>query len=150
MNVYNFIVGLAIIGIGLILNIIMILPMKKLNSSKYGAFWNVLIVLLIAFLTNKIANFLWGTIPESVMPHCIECMINGVGYIWDKNEIRDITVIINCFYCIAWCIYFSAISVIQIVKKKNIGDNVLIIIWCIVSILIILSMKTDACSIYYR
>ncbi len=150
MNFYNLIVGLVIICIGLILNVIIIFPMKKLKLSKYSSFLKILIILLIVLFTNKIANFLWGAIPESVMPHCLGCMDNSIGYIWDKNKIRDITVMINCIYGIIWCIYFATVSVTQIVKKKNIGDNVLIIIWCIVSSLIVLFMKMNACSIYYR
>ena len=148
MNFYNLLVGLGLIGIGIVLNVIMIFPMiiyrKKLNS-----FWKILILLLIVFLGNAIANFLMRHIPEAVMPHCLGCMTNSVGYIWDKNEIRDITVIINCIFGIFWSIYIGTTSVAQIVKKKNKGDNILIIIWSIVSILIIGFMYSSACSWYY-
>ena len=149
MNFQNLIVGLLIIGMGLLLNIIMIFPIQKFNSLKYSLFWKILFVLLIVFLTNTIANFLWGIIPENIMPHCLECMENSIGYIWDINKIRDITVIINCIYGIIWYIYFAVVSIIQISKKKNIGDNVLIIIWCIVAIIIVLFMKMSACGPYY-
>lgn len=149
MNFYNLLVGLGLIGIGIVLNVIMIFPMiiyrKKLNS-----FWKILILLLIVFLGNAIANFLMRHVPEDVMPHCLACMTNSVGYIWDKNEIRDITVIINCILGIFWSIYIGATSVAQIVKKNNKGDNILLIIWSIVSILIIGFMYYYACSWYYR
>ena len=146
MNFYNLIAGLTIIGIGLILNIIMIIPMTK----KFNSFFKILILLLIIFLTNIIANSLWKNIPENVMPHCLECMMNSIGYIWDKNDIRDITVKINCIYGIVWCIYIGGTSVARIAKKKDIGDNVLIIVWSIVSIMIICFLQSSGCSTHYK
>ena len=136
MNTYNLLAGIWMIALGLILDIYMLFLAKKFNAP-----WKILIVV---FLTNVIAFILWEYIPDKVMPHSLGCLIGGKeGYIWDKNEIRNITVIINSLYGAFWCIF---VSVIKILRKEKVVDNIFAII---VSLLIIYFMAMVSCVIYH-
>ncbi len=133
MNISNFLIGICIIIIGLILDIIIIFNIKRIDS-----FWKILIVM---FLTNIIANILWGIVPDSIMPHCLGCLFNDGStgkYIWDKNNIRDITVLINSIFGILLSIYTSLTK-----------DMKKIYIRAIVTMLIIIFMGLLSCSAYY-
>lgn len=134
MNINNFLIGIYIIIIGLILDIIIFFNIKKIGS--FGE------ILILMFLTNIIANIFWMVIPEFIMPHCLGCMLNDGStgkYIWDKNNIRNITVLINSIYGILLTIYTSHIIDIQ---KKDLK-------MVIVTILIIIFMGLLCCSVNY-
>ncbi len=133
MNVNNLLMGIGIIVIGLILDIIMFF-----NKKRIGSFWKILILM---FLTNIIANVFWEFVPERIMPHCLGCMLNDGSdgkYIWDKNDIRDITVFINSIYGILLTIYTSRKKDMQKKHKKTIA-----------TILIIIFMGLFSCSVKY-
>ena len=128
MNIQNLLVGICMIAVGLILDIYMFFKIKKLNAS-----WKILIFI---FFTNVIARILWLITPENVMPHCLVCFSDSEGYIWDKNEIKDITVVINSLYGALLCIYVNSIKNL---KKEKVIKNILAIIVSI-SIIIIMAM----------
>ena len=85
MNIGNLLAGITVLIIGLLLDIIVLIFNKKIKSP-----W---IVLGATILCDIIAFVLWYR--SFLLPHCLGCMIDNVGYVFDSNDIKTYTIIIN-------------------------------------------------------
>lgn len=120
MNLENIFAGIAILLIGLLFDILLLTFNQKIKSP-----W---IVLGMTLLCDVVAFLLWSCVPERIMPHCLRCLINSkeLGYIFDKNDLKTYTIIIN-----------SVIGISLLSSKYKMKRGLTNIICQILSILVI-------------
>jgi len=87
VNLENIFTGIVIVLIGLLFDILLLTFNKKIKSP-----W---IVFGITLLCDIIAFLLWSYVPGRIMPHCLECLLENDGYMFDKNKLKTFTIIIN-------------------------------------------------------
>lgn len=118
MNLENIFAGIVILLIGLLFDIFLLTFNKKIKSP-----W---IVLGTTLLCDIIAFLLWSYVPGSIMPHCLECLLENDGYVFDKNNLKTFMIIIN-----------SIIGIILLSSKYKMKKGLINIICQILSILTI-------------
>lgn len=118
MNFGNIFAGIVIILIGLLFDILLLIFNKKIKSP-----W---IVLGITLLCDFIALLLWAYVPEGIMPHCLHCLDVSDGYIFDKNNLKEFTILIS-----------SIIGIILLISKYKMKKGWINTILKILSILFI-------------
>ena len=118
MNLENIFAGIVILLIGLLFDILLLTFNKKIKSP-----W---IVLGITLLCDIVAFLLWSFVPERIMPHCLECLLGNDGYVFDKNNLKTYTIIIN-----------SILGIILLSSKYKMKKGLINVICQVLSILVI-------------
>jgi magnesium-transporting ATPase (P-type) len=130
MNLTNIFAGLIILLIGLLFDILLLVFNKKIKSP-WIVFGTTLLCDIIAFL-------LWWYVPEEFMPHCLGCLAENTGYIFDKNNLKTHTIFIN-----------SVIGIVLLCSKYKMKKGWINKILQVLSILVICSIIILSFTISY-